>query len=338
MQTYTFHIQGMHCKACVVLTESQLKTLPEVTRVNVSLANHLMELTGNFENLPATKLLEQINLLLKPYGYHATTDTPSKSNNADFFYAGLLTIGFFLIFIILQKLGLVNLVNASKINPLSALILGIIASLSTCMAVVGGLVLSLSANLAKTEKTIKPHLLFHLSRLIAFFVLGGSIGALGAIFNLNITGTFIINLVLAFVLIILGLNLIDVFVWSKHLQITLPRSFAKPFYWLKNLNHNLMPVLAGILTFFLPCGFTQSMQIYAISTRNFYSGAKLMFFFALGTLPMLLLLSFGVKLLHSPNSKNLFFKTAGLIVLIFGIINLFNSFSLIGLIKPLFTF
>ena len=30
MTTYTFHVNGMHCKACVVLTESELGDVPEV--------------------------------------------------------------------------------------------------------------------------------------------------------------------------------------------------------------------------------------------------------------------------------------------------------------------
>jgi sulfite exporter TauE/SafE len=82
----------------------------------------------------------------------------------------------------------------------------------------------------------------------------------------------------------------------------------------------------------------QSMQIYAISTGNFYAGAKIMLFFALGTLPVLLLLSFGINFLHTPKAKNIFFKTAGLVVMIFGIINLLNSLAVIGLIKPILIF
>ncbi|MBP6911491.1 sulfite exporter TauE/SafE family protein [Patescibacteria group bacterium] len=47
----------------------------------------------------------------------------------------------------------------------------------------------------------------------------------------------------------------------------------------------------GIGTFFLPCGFTQSMQVYTLSTGSFLAGGLTMLSFALGTLPMLLLLS-----------------------------------------------
>ncbi|HCB52054.1 TPA: hypothetical protein DEP21_05855 [Patescibacteria group bacterium] len=46
--------------------------------------------------------------------------------------------------------------------------------------------------------------------------------------------------------------------------------------------------MAGVLTFFLPCGFTLAMQILAISSGNFWMGGLIMGFFALGTLPGLL--------------------------------------------------
>ena len=32
MKTHTFHVQGMHCKACVALIESELVDVPEVAK------------------------------------------------------------------------------------------------------------------------------------------------------------------------------------------------------------------------------------------------------------------------------------------------------------------
>jgi hypothetical protein len=44
------------------------------------------------------------------------------------------------LFLFLQKIGLVNLVGGGQVTYGTAFVIGIIASLSTCMAVVGGLV------------------------------------------------------------------------------------------------------------------------------------------------------------------------------------------------------
>ena len=96
-------------------------------------------------------------------------------------------------------------------------------------------------------------------------------------------------------------------------------------------------MLMGALTFFLPCGFTQAMQLYAISTGNFGFGALVMGLFALGTAPGLLSIG-GVTSLITGKFKERFFKVAGLAVIFFALFNLNNgytlaSFSLGGLSK-----
>jgi sulfite exporter TauE/SafE len=43
--------------------------------------------------------------------------------------------------------------------------------------------------------------------------------------------------------------------------------------------------ISGALTFFVPCGFTFAMQLYAMQTGSFWMGAVVMLLFAGGTLP-----------------------------------------------------
>jgi sulfite exporter TauE/SafE len=181
-------------------------------------------------------------------------------------------------------------------------------------------------------------LLFHGGRLISFFVLGGAIGALGSAFQLGQSGTFVLSFIVAVVLLILGINLLDVFPWAKKLQPTIPSFIGKRVHGLKNVNHTLTPLLVGIATFFLPCGFTQSMQIYTLTTGNFLTGALIMGAFALGTLPVLALLSFSSLGIHRKAQSGVFFKTAGLVVVFFGIFNLINSLVAAGVISPLYNF
>jgi sulfite exporter TauE/SafE len=159
------------------------------------------------------------------------------------------------------------------------------------MAVVGGLVLSLSATAVKNDQTIQPHLLFHISRIVSFFVLGGAIGVVGSAFVLGQKGTFVMSLVVGIVMLIMGLNLLEVFHGLKKIQPAMPKWLSKKAFGAAKINHSLTPMLAGMATFFLPCGFTQSMQIYSLSTGNFIQGALTMFFFSLGTLPVLSLVS-----------------------------------------------
>lgn len=339
MRTYTFHINGMHCKACVVLTESELNDLPEVSKAKSSLATHSIEITGDFGDKEPEHIAQDLSEVLKTHGYTLSLKKQKQSVQwSDFYFALPITGAFIALFIILQKLGIVNLVTTSEVSYSTAFLIGLIASVSTCMAVIGGLVLSISANFAKEGEKVRPQVLFHVGRLVSFFILGGTIGMLGSIFQLGATSTFVLNLIVAIILLILGINLLDIFPWAKKLQPTIPNFIGRHIYGLKNINHTLTPLLVGVATFFLPCGFTQSMQIYTLTIGSFWTGSLIMFAFALGTLPVLSLLSFSSLGIHKKAQSGIFFKTAGLIVIFFGIFNLINSLVAVGIIQPFFSF
>lgn len=261
----------------------------------------------------------------------------NETHTSDFKVAIPVAIGFIALFILLQKTGLVNLIDGGKVTYSTAFFIGLIASISTCMAVVGGLLLSMSATFAKGGDRIKPQLMFHIGRLVSFFILGGIIGALGSAFTLNTLTTFILGIIIALVMLVLGLNLLDV-PWADKFQPRIPESIGNRIEHVSKYNHSLTPILVGIATFFLPCGFTQSMQIYTLSTGSFLTGGLTMFAFALGTLPVLALISFSSLSIKNSLHSGVFFKSAGLIVIAFALFNLINSLVVIGLIPPVFNF
>jgi len=80
------------------------------------------------------------------------------------------------------------------------------------------------------------------------------------------------------------------------------------------------------------------MQLYALSTGSFTQGSLTMLVFALGTFPMLALLSFGSLNIAQKPWKGIFFKTAGSIVIALALLNLANALATIGVISPLFNF
>ena len=338
-KTYIFHVSGMHCNACVLMTESEIGDLSNVTHVKTSLANHKVEVTGDFGDKTPTQIAEELTRVVSGRGYTVTVEKEVKAVNwSDFKIAIPIAILFAVLFVLLQKTGLVNLVGGGKVTYGTAFIIGIIASLSTCMAVVGGLLLSMSATFAKEGFKIKPQILFHVGRIVSFFVLGGVLGSIGSAFTLNTSATFILGIVIATVMLILGINLLDVFPQAKKLQPSMPKFLGKHALRVSKVNHTLTPALVGIVTFFLPCGFTQSMQLYTLSTGNFLTGGLTMLFFALGTLPVLALISFSSFSIQNSSKSGIFFKTAGLIVILFALFNLINSLVIIGAIPPIFNF
>ncbi|MFA6601311.1 MAG: sulfite exporter TauE/SafE family protein [Candidatus Paceibacterota bacterium] len=391
-QKYTFHIRGMHCQACVLLTESELGDLPNVSYVKSSLVSHTVEIVGDFGGKENVKIAEELTIPLKKHGYTISTERfdfvaseeqVRKSKWSDFKFALPIAFGFALLFFLLQKLGIVNLIGSGQVTYGTAFFIGIIASLSTCMAVVGGLLLSMSATFAKEDfseqtspsdfsalsyrkvvagedsgvKTDKandqhlngaqikmkkgkyaPHFMFHIGRLVSFFILGGVIGAIGSAFTLNASATFILSLIIGLVMLILGINLLDVFPWAKRFQPAMPKFIGKYAHGVSKFNHSLTPLLVGVATFFLPCGYTQSMQLYSLTTGNFLTGALTMLIFALGTLPVLALVSFSSFRIKNSHRSGIFFKSAGLIVILFALFNIINSLVVVGLIPPVFNF
>lgn len=333
---YTFHVHGMHCASCVILTESEVKEIAGVMSAKANLKNNTMQVVGDFGTLSESEVAEFLSRPLKLHGYSLELEQQDKTKNLhEFKKAVPFAVTFAIIFVILQKLGIVNLVNASSMSLGKVFAIGLIASVSSCMAVVGGLVLSMSATFAKEGDRVKPQLMFHLGRIISFFVLGGLVGAIGSAFTLSSTGSFLLGLLIGVVMLILGINLLDIFPWAKKFQPRMPKFIGEHAHRVSKWGHSVTPFAVGILTFFLPCGFTQSMQLYALTTGSFMQSGLTMLVFALGTLPVLTLVSFSSFSIKNSFWSGVFFKTAGLVVIMFALLNLIGSLSAIGIIPPL---
>ncbi|PWB38632.1 MAG: hypothetical protein C3F02_02880 [Parcubacteria group bacterium] len=335
-QTYKFYVSGMHCRACVMLIDDRLKEYPGVTSARADLARREIIITGNLIG-DQEKVIQDLNLILKSDGYTLSTNKTKKTIVwSEFYYALPMATTLIAVFIWLQKLGLVNLVSGNNVSYSTALVIGLIASVSTCLAIVGGLVLSLSASYAKSGAKARTQIMFHLGRLLTFFVLGGVIGTIGSALHLNWTVNLIISMVVGLVMLVLGFNLLDLTDFTQKFQIVMPKHIAKKVLAPREVFNFFTPFLVGGLTFFMPCGFTQSMQIYALSTGSFFKGALTMLIFVLGTLPMLSLLSFSSFSIISKPWQGIFFKTAGLIVMAMAIFNLLNLLAVAGIINPIF--
>jgi len=132
----------------------------------------------------------------------------------------------------------------------------------------------------------KPHLIFNVGRIVGFAVLGGAVGGLGNMIGLStgLNGLFL--LVVSAIMIGVGFGLSGVFAGgsvfglSKRISRFMERRAGKGQAW------TVMGL--GALTFFLPCGFTQSMQLLAASSGSVLGGAVIMSVFSLGTAPALL--------------------------------------------------
>jgi len=319
--------------------EREIRKLSGVREVVSTLGDYSLKIVGDFGTKTVEQIMEECTAVLLPHGYKVSLEKPQISTKwSEFKIAVPIALAFALLFVLLQKVGILNLVDVSNVTYGTSFVIGVIASFSTCMAVVGGLVLSMSATYAKEGDRVRPQLMFHGGRIVSFFVLGGVIGALGSVFTLNTLATFILSLFVGIIMLVLGLNLLDTFHWVKKIQPSMPKFIARHAHGMSSFNHTFTPVLVGVATFFLPCGFTQSMQVYTLSTGSFLSGGLTMLAFALGTLPVLMLISFSSFSIQQSSKSGIFFKVAGLIVILFALFNIINSLVVVGLIPPIFNF
>lgn len=335
MKTYTFHVSGTHCPSCKILIEDILSEQKDIKKSVVDLKKETVTIETDSDQSPES-LAEMLTTKIKPNGYTLSAKKIIEEKKSDDVIWKALPIGlaFLILFFILQKSGILNLGIGGKTTPVTSFIIGLIASVSSCLAIVGGLILSLSAKVAQEESTKtskKQFVLFHGGRLLGFAVLGGILGLVGQAIGVTFTFSAILGLIASSVMILLGLNLIGII---KKNKVALPTGI---FAYFRKVEHSTVaPILIGIGTFFLPCGFTQAMQVAALSSGSFTSGFLIMLSFALGTLPMLALLSFGsVSFAHGKHAP-LFFKSAGIVVIGLGIFALLAGLAGLGIINPLF--
>ena len=333
MKNYILHVSGTHCASCKILIEDILVDQDIVKGVNVNLKNEIVHIDTDSNSRPeeiASLLTEKI----KSHGYTLSVEKIIKEKQSDDIIWKAIPIGlvFLVLFFILQKSGILNLGIGGKTTPATSFIIGLIASVSSCLAIVGGLVLSLSAKISQDNVSdTKTFALFHIGRIGSFALLGGVLGLVGNAIGISFTFTAILGIIASLVMLFLGLNLVGVFEKNK---ITLPSGI---FNFFRKIEHKTFtPLIIGFGTFFLPCGFTQSMQVVALSSGSFISGMMIMLAFALGTLPVLLLLSFGGASLAHGKHAPLFFKSAGVVVIGLGIFALLAGLAGVGIINPLF--
>ncbi len=106
----------------------------------------------------------------------------------------------------------------------------------------------------------------------------------------------------------------------------MPKSFASR---IENLWKPKYSFLAGALTFFLPCGFTQSMQILTISSGDYLVWWFIMLFFAIWTFPVLFSIWIWTSYIRNKNFV-LLNKIVAWILILFGVTTISNSYNLLG--------
>ncbi len=322
----TLYVNGMHCPSCEVLMNDKFREEGNVVDVKPDFKKQKVEVyyTGQLNK-------ELINRKIKQFGYEIVEGRIIESEQEPFIkrISEALGIGLvvLMLYLIAKELGVIPSFNfTGNLGFLTVFAIGLVASTSTCMATSGALFLS---TVGKNKDNFGQAIFFSAGRILSYGFFGFVAGLIGQtlITTLKI-GPFLTLLASVFMLL-LGLDM------AKILSIgsIIPSGLNKGLF--ESLEHKLMkyprkaPFLLGAITYLLPCGFTQAVQVYALGLGSPLQSALTMMIFAIGTIPAILLI--GAMTSFTKTSFYAYFiKTMGVIVFAIGFIYFSNFTALYG--------
>lgn len=238
--------------------------------------------------------------------------------------AVLIGVGLMAIYYVLSELFILPQITNNLTLP-SVFLLGVIASISSCMATAGTVFLTAIHKIK--ENRITPTIQFNIGRIITYTVMGYVLGVIGKTLSVEYQTTSVLTLVVSIGMIFVGLDMLGIVSVNSIIP-----SFIRNYFnqrldkHLFGNAHKTMFIL-GALTYWLPCGFTQTVQLFALGTADPIKSALIMGVFALGTAPALL--SIGITSSFTNTSwYPWFLKTVGVIVVLLSLNYVINTTSL----------
>jgi sulfite exporter TauE/SafE/copper chaperone CopZ len=342
----TVPVAGMTCRTCEVRIQRFVGRLPNVQQVRASAVHGRVEIESSAP-VPAASVEKAI----RAAGYEIG-QTPWFASDPNVWLtaiAGMVLVA--LLAVLVQVTGLGDIASGagdlSQGGLVVALLIGLAAGVSTCMALVGGLVLALSASFQARRTAMgipdgsalsrmRPALVFMAGRIIGYGVLGAALGAIGASVMMPPQITAILMIAVAVVMTILGTRLTGlsprIATWSPTLPMGLGRQLGLADGGAGTYSDTRAAGL-GAASFFLPCGFTQAVQIFALSTGDPLFAGAIMAVFAIGTAPGLLALA-GLPVVVPSTMRPTLLRLVGVVVIGFAFVNASAGLQLSGITLP----
>ena len=334
----TYFIQGMHCSSCETFIERSVRDLKGIKKVDVSLTRSRIVIDA--ESHQAMPSIYKLNQMFNKDGYSFSEQKQKQAQSLSLKNILTVIVIFLLIVLIFFTFNGSQLLSKLYVDSSSKLpaffLFGIAAGLSSCAALVGGLLLTVQEGWvdvddAENKRSFLPFLLFNISRIITFAVLGGLLGALGGVIQLSLNASAILTLLISMLMFIIGMQMLGV-KWFQKLSLNFSGRMVSSVTTRNQIKSHLMPIIFGAITFFVPCGFTLIAQTQALESGNFFRGLSVLTAFALGTLPVLLLISYSsVKFYKDPKFSNSFRLLSGLLIIFFAVFTLNSQLGILQL-------
>ncbi|MDP2750164.1 MAG: sulfite exporter TauE/SafE family protein [Nanoarchaeota archaeon] len=328
--TKKFKAKGMQCHSCEQIIHRTAKKVGGVEDLKVNYETGLGEVTFDSDKTDIHNIFKEI----EDKGYDCAIarekDAEIIELNSNkifgwlFGILGVVLVGYF----ILKMSDKIQLPELSQNMGYGLLFLvGLITGFH-CIAMCGGFVVSYTAKGAK--ENVKPHwlhLAYGLGKLISYTTIGALFGLLGSFIAFTPTMRGFVGILAGIFLVIYGLSMMNVFSFLRKLRIKSPMFMNK---FLGKQSAHSGPFVVGLLNgLMIACGPLQAMYIMAAGTGSAIEGAKLLFIFALGTLPVMI--GFGyIASYVSGKLKSKLVMISGILIIVLGLFMLNNGLTLTG--------
>jgi len=326
MITKKFKTKGMACPSCEKIIAKQVFSLPGTKRIKIDHITEEAEVDFDEEKTS----FEEIKKVIEEKGYLCELNQGSKKKKHwigwIFGIIGIVIIGYFL----LQLFDTIHLPEISQNTGYGLLfIVGLLTGFH-CVSMCGGFVISYTTKgIKEGKKPHQMHLSYAIGKIISYTIIGATFGLLGSIIAFTPMMRGIAGILAGLFLVVFGLKMLNIFPALRKFQLKMP-NFINKFIKKESKEHHNSPLVIGLLNgLMIACGPLQAIYIMAAGTGSVVEGAKLLFVFALGTLPVML----GFGYLTSTISKKVthkILKASGVIVIILGIVMVNRGLALTG--------
>lgn len=322
-------IEGIHCKSCKILIETEVDILEGVKDIDVNYHTGKCHIEFDDQKISQKKIFEKIEKLNYKVNEEGITQKTKNPISKRLIIAGILLVLFALSYYLIKHFGLLeilSILNEQKISYWLVLLIGILASFH-CVGMCGGLVVTYTAqhhanSKNKMTNSFLPHLQYNLGRMISYTAVGAVLGGFGSFFGIDPVFTGAITLIAGVFMILMSFSLLTNFKWLEKIKFKTPSFIARFLY---SQRHNREPkgsFIIGLINGFMPCGPLQAMQLYALASGSIMKGALSMGVYAAGTVPLMFGFGSFISLISQERIKRVM-KFSGAVVAILGL-SMFN--------------
>jgi len=323
----SFRAHGMHCHGCERVIEIGLRKLPGVGKVTASYPTETVVVDYD----PEATNFEAVRASVEQNGYRVET---GETQRRPFWRRVALALG------AVAALAALIVIDARWISARGApdvaqhlslwliFVLGLVTGFH-CVGMCGAFVVSYAASDAAAGRSALPsHIAYGAGKTLSYTVVGALFGAVGAVIAFTPMLRGVAGMAAGAFLVIFGLNMLGLFAPLRRFRLGLPAALERWVYREASGRHQ--PFVIGLLNgLMIACGPLQAMYVMAAGTGSPVEGAKMLFAFGLGTLPVMLVFGVIASMLSSALTHRLL-RASGVIVVALGVVMINRGTILTG--------